>query len=49
MIAYNTGGVAFIDIFTLRYTTETVHKDDVENVIRLIYESLLKNNHDFRY
>ena len=48
-----TGGVAFEtqslqDIYT---TVETVHKDDVENVIRLIYKSLLKieNNHDFRY
>jgi putative aminopeptidase FrvX len=32
-------------------TVESVHKDDVENVIRLIYESLqnIKNNHDFRY
>jgi putative aminopeptidase FrvX len=32
-------------------TVETVHKDDVENVIRLIYETLLRieNGHDFRY
>ena len=30
---------------------ETKTKDDVEDVIRLIYESLqkIKNNHDFRY
>ena len=53
--AYSTGGVAQALIsLSLRYmhtTVETVHKDDVENVIRLIYESLLKikNNHDFRY
>ena len=32
-------------------TVESVAKVDVENVIRLIYESLkkIKNNHDFRY
>ena len=53
--AYSTGGVASALIsLSLRYmhtTVETVHKDDVENVIRLIYASLLKikNNHDFRY
>jgi putative aminopeptidase FrvX len=53
--AYATGGVASSLIsLALRYmhtTVETVHKDDVENVIRLIYESLqkIKNNHDFRY
>jgi len=53
--AYSTGGVASALIsLSLRYmhtTVETVHKDDVENVIRLIYESLLKikNDHDFRY
>ena len=53
--AYSSGGVASALIsLSLRYmhtTVETVHKDDVENVIRLIYESLLKieNNHDFRY
>jgi hypothetical protein len=30
---------------------ETVHKEDIENVIRLIYHSVkaIKNNHDFRY
>ena len=53
--AYATGGVASSLIsLALRYmhtTVETVSKDDVENVIRLIYESLqkIKNNHDFRY
>ena len=53
--AYATGGVASSLIsLALRYmhtTVESVHKDDVENVIRLIYESLqkIKNNHDFRY
>ena len=53
--AYATGGVASSLIsLALRYmhtTVECVHKDDVENVIRLIYASLLKikNNHDFRY
>jgi len=32
-------------------TVETVHKEDVENVINLIYEVLLqvKPGHDFRY
>ena len=53
--AYATGGVASSLIsLALRYmhtTVESVAKDDVENVIRLIYESLqkIKNNHDFRY
>ncbi len=53
--AYSNGGVASALIsLPLRYmhtTVEMVHKDDVENVIKLIYESLLKikNNHDFRY
>jgi len=53
--AYSTGGVASSLIsLALRYmhtTVESVHKDDVENVIRLIFESLqkIKNNHDFRY
>ena len=53
--AYATGGVpsALISL-PLRYmhtTVEMVHKEDVDNVIRLIYESLqkIKNNHDFRY
>ena len=32
-------------------TVETVHRDDVESVTRLIYETLLKieDGHDFRY
>lgn len=53
--AYATGGVASALIsLPLRYmhtTVEMVHKDDVENVIRLIYESLLtiKDNQDFGY
>jgi len=38
----------------LRYmhtTVETVHKDDVENVIRLIYESVqtIQNGETFSY
>ncbi|WP_353777623.1 M42 family metallopeptidase [Winogradskyella sp. 3972H.M.0a.05] len=44
--AYSNGGVASALIsLPLRYmhtTVEMVHRDDVENVIRLIYESLLK-------
>ncbi len=44
--AYSNGGVASALIsLPLRYmhtTVETVHRDDVENVIKLIYESLLK-------
>ncbi len=53
--AYATGGVASSLIsLPLRYmhtTVESVAKKDVENVIRLIYESLqkIKSNHDFRY
>ena len=44
--AYSNGGVpsALISL-ALRYmhtTVEMVHKDDVENVIKLIYETLLK-------
>ena len=53
--AYSNGGVpsALISL-PLRYmhtTVEMVHRDDVENVIQLIYESLLKieNNHNFSY
>lgn len=53
--AYSNGGVpsALISL-PLRYmhtTVEMVHRDDVENVIQLIYESLLRieNNHDFSY
>ena len=44
--AYSNGGVASALIsLPLRYmhtTVEMVHRDDVENVIRLIYESLLQ-------
>jgi putative aminopeptidase FrvX len=53
--AYSNGGVASALIsLPLRYmhtTVEMVHKEDVENVIKLIYESLQKieNNHDFSY
>ena len=53
--AYSTGGVASALIsLPLRYmhtTVESVAKEDVENVIRLIYSSLqkIKNNQDFRY
>lgn len=53
--AYSIGGVASALIsLPLRYmhtTVEMVHKEDVENVIKLIYESLksIKNNQDFRY
>ena len=53
--AYANGGVASSLIsLPLRYmhtTVETVHKKDVENVIKLIFESLkkIKNNQDFRY
>ncbi|MGO1751874.1 MAG: M42 family metallopeptidase [Psychroflexus sp.] len=53
--AYSNGGVpsALISL-PLRYmhtTVEMVHRDDVENVIKMIYESLLKikNNHNFSY
>ena len=53
--AYSTGGVASALIsLPLRYmhtTVESVHKDDVKNVIKLIYNVLLKikDGHDFRY
>ena len=53
--AYSNGGVASALIsLPLRYmhtTVETVHKDDVENVIRLIYETLLniKDGETFSY
>ncbi|WP_394340161.1 M42 family metallopeptidase [Lutibacter citreus] len=53
--AYSNGGVpsALISL-ALRYmhtTVEMVHKDDVENVIRLIYETLLtiKKGENFSY
>lgn len=53
--AYATGGVASALIsLPLRYmhtTVEMVHKKDVENVIQLLYNCLLKikNNHNFNY
>jgi tetrahedral aminopeptidase len=53
--AYSNEGVASALIsLPLKYmhtTVETVHKADVENVIRLIYEFVvqLENGHDFRY
>ena len=53
--AYATGGIpsALISL-PLRYmhtTVEMVHKNDVENVIKLIYNSLqsISNDHDFKY
>ncbi|MFK7952848.1 MAG: M42 family metallopeptidase [Ekhidna sp.] len=53
--AYSDKGVASALIsLPLKYmhtTVETVHKDDVENVIKLIYETVLqvKDGQDFRY
>lgn len=53
--AYSNGGVASALIsLPLRYmhtTVEMVHRDDVENVIKLIYETLLKleNEETFSY
>ena len=53
--AYSNGGVASALIsLPLRYmhtTVEMVHRDDVENVIKLIYETVnsLKNNESFSY
>jgi putative aminopeptidase FrvX len=53
--AYSNGGVASALIsLPLRYmhtTVEMVHREDVENVIKLIYESLLKieDNHNLSY
>jgi putative aminopeptidase FrvX len=53
--AYSSEGVASALIsLPLKYmhtTVETVHKDDVENVSKLIYEFLvqLQTGHDFRY
>lgn len=53
--AYANGGTpsALISL-PLKYmhtTTETVHKDDIKNVIELIYETLLniEENHNFKY
>ncbi len=53
--AYSNEGVASALIsLPLKYmhtTVETVHKDDIENLICLMYEFLiqLKSGHDFRY
>lgn len=53
--AYSNEGVASALIsLPLRYmhtTVESVHKQDVENVTKLIFETLknIKNNQDFRY
>ncbi len=53
--AYSNGGVASALIsLPLRYmhtTVEMAHRDDVENVIKLIYETLLKieENHELSY
>jgi putative aminopeptidase FrvX len=53
--AYSNGGVASALIsLPLRYmhtTVEMVHREDVENVIKLIYESVLniENNETFSY
>jgi len=53
--AYSGSGVASALIsLPLKYmhtTVETVHKDDVDNVTKLIYETLLRieDGHDFRY
>jgi putative aminopeptidase FrvX len=53
--AYSNGGVpsALISL-PLRYmhtTVEMAHKDDVENVIKLIFETLknIENGHNFKY
>lgn len=50
----NTGVASALISLPLKYmhtTVETVHKDDVEKVIKLIYDFLiqLKAGHDFRY
>jgi putative aminopeptidase FrvX len=53
--AYSTDGIASALIsLPLRYmhtTVEAVHKNDVAEVIKLIYQSIksIKNNQDFRY
>lgn len=53
--AYSNAGVASALVsLPLKYmhtTVEMVHKDDVDNIIKLIYEFLvqLKPGHDFRY
>jgi putative aminopeptidase FrvX len=52
--AYSNGGASALISLPLRYmhtTVEMVHRDDVENVIKLIYETLLKleNEETFSY
>ena len=53
--AYSIGGVASVLIsLPLRYmhtTVEMVHKEDVESVIKLIFETLqvIKKDHNFNY
>ena len=53
--AYSNGGVPSVLIsLPLKYmhtTVETVHKDDVKNIIKLIYHTLLniEENHNFKY
>lgn len=53
--AYSNGGIPSVLLsLPLKYmhtTVEMVHRDDVENVIRMIYETLLviKDGQDFRY
>jgi putative aminopeptidase FrvX len=53
--AFSNGGVPSVLIsLAQRYmhtTVEMVHQEDVENIIRLIYQSLqnIENNHDFSY
>ncbi len=54
LMSDNTGVASALISLPLKYmhtTVETVHQDDVENVIRLIYETLLRleNGQDFRY
>jgi putative aminopeptidase FrvX len=52
--AYSGGVASALISLPLRYmhtTVEMVHRDDVENVIKLIYETILKleNNETFSY
>ena len=53
--AYSNGGVASalisLPIKYMHTTVESARKEDVENVIKLIFQSIqkIKNNHDFRY
>jgi putative aminopeptidase FrvX len=52
--AYGVSAVSALVSLPLKYmhtTVETCHKDDVENVIKLIYHTLLsiEENHNFKY